>query len=121
MPAVPSRLSNNSIADYTRNQSRNRIRSDVATAEPGDGSNEAAARERGGIDIPNSPRIFPTSRRSSSVHHNGRVPGPVDEDVLPFGLRSASLPNDERPTYPVDDDEPLLFAMGELGTQRRLE
>ena len=116
MPTVPSRLSNNSIAEYTREESRSRLRSDpTGTDSIGeDGPAGIIARDRGttAIDIPTSPRTFPTSRRSSSVHHQGRPSGQIDDDVLPFGLRSASLPAEERQPYPADDDEPLLFAMG---------
>ena len=116
MPAVPSRLSNNSIVDYSRNEGRSRAhreayRQSISTE---DGANDPSAREHGttAIDIPTSPRTFPSSRRSSSVHPQNRTSAQADDDVLPFGLRSASMPNEERPSYVPEDDEPLLFAMG---------
>ena len=127
MPAVPSRLSNNSIAEYSREESRSR---NLPTPTRADSINEnrtsrPAGRDIGttAIDIPTSPRTFPTPRRSSSVHHQQpRMSSQVvDDDVLPFGLRSASVPNEDRPTYAVEDDEPLLFAMGELESQRRFD
>jgi len=126
MPAVPSRLSNNSIAEYSREESRNRTRAAPTRADSIDENRPSGplGRDRGttAIDIPTSPRTFPTSRRSSSVHHQQpRTSSQVDDDVLPFGLRSASVPTEDRPTYAVEDDEPLLFAMGELGSQRRFD
>jgi len=126
MPAIPSRLSNNSIAEYSREESRSRTRQMPTRADSIDENraSEAAGRDRGttAIDIPTSPRTFPTSRRSSSVHHQQpRTSSHNDDDVMPFGLRSASVPSDDRPTYAVEDDEPLLFAMGELGNQRRFD
>lgn len=126
MPAIPSRLSNNSIAEYSREESRSRTRQTPTRADSidEDRAGGSTGRDRGttAIDIPTSPRTFPTSRRSSSVHHQQpRTSSHNDDDVMPFGLRSASVPNDERPTYAVEDDEPLLFAMGELGSQRRFD
>lgn len=116
IPAVPSRLSNNSIAEYSREQPISRLRSAPTSSDSieEDRPGGMAIRDRGttAIDIPASPRTFPTSRRSSSVHHQGRPSAQIDDDVLPFGLRSASVPSEERQPYQADDDEPLLFAMG---------
>ena len=128
IPAIPSRLSNNSIVDYTREERRSHFRASSATAndsiEEDEGRHSNRRRnERGttAIDIPASPRTFSSSRRSSSVQFQGRASGHGDDDALPFGLRSASLPPEDRASFAIEDDEPLLFAMGELGSQRRSE
>ncbi|PNS15120.1 Autophagy-related protein 13 [Sphaceloma murrayae] len=147
MPAVPSRLSNNSIASYSRStieDSNRTIRTEPGTAplsRPQTTTPTARA-----IDIPNSPRVFPTERRSSSVHNNSRAAprliatGAVDDDMMPFGLRSASLPSEERSfasrlhgsgggsgnrgdgsggieAQDEEEEEPLLFDLGELGRE----
>ncbi|KAF2149325.1 hypothetical protein K461DRAFT_230958 [Myriangium duriaei CBS 260.36] len=153
MPAIPSRLSNNSVVSYTRPESGSLPRSvrtepsrsaysRESTVTPGRA--EASARA---IDIPSSPRVFPVSRRSSSVNNNQRsgarmiARGAIDDEGMPFGLRSASLPNnDDRSMVrthsggvPIrgegsgsggidrgdeeEEDEPLLFDLGELGRE----
>jgi len=105
LPAIPSRLSNNSIiADYSRSASRTRPvlsrapnsrESDIAAADRPPRSHAPATSTA--IDIPTSPRTFPTGRRSSSAAQQGRIrPTESDEgDGMPYGLRSASMPNDQ--------------------------
>ena len=144
MPAIPSRLSNNSIVSYTRPEASNSApteRHDLVGAT-------AAGRISGAlaIDIPSSPRVFPTSRRPSSANNNQRAGArmiaarALEDESMPFGLRSASLPSEERSiTRPhgigasgradasgsgamervedEEDDEPLLFDLGELGRE----
>lgn len=153
MPAVPSRLSNNSVVSYTGRDSDSVPRSTSARMEsPRTGySRESTvtpsrAISARAIDIPSSPRVFPSSRRSSSVNNNQRAgartiaTGVMEEDGMSFGLRSASLPNDERGMIRThsggvplrregsgsggidrgddeEEDEPLLFDLGELGRE----
>lgn len=147
LPAIPSRLSNNSItADYSRDASRTRPAFPRAPGS-GDGSLRARSPPRThgtpastAIDIPTSPRTFPTGRRSSSAAQQARIRPQIDEaEVLPYGLRSASMPNDQAGELNLsesldqtesgsvtrrrrdgsgvaavdDDDEPLLFALAE--------
>ena len=116
-PAIPSRLSANSIIDYnTRERSAGR-RGIPEGEEPGaEGASDANAAQdhAGAIDIPTSPRSFhPSFRRSSSVAQQHRAFTYDDEnlgDILPFGIRSASLGG-------ADEREPLslsaLLAMQE--------
>lgn len=148
MPAVPSRLSNQSImADYSRESSRARPAiSRASGSNDGSGRARSPPRSHGtpasvAIDIPTSPRTFPTGRRSSSAAQQARIrPDVHEQDVLPYGLRSASLPNDQGAELSLselliqnesgsaasrrrreivsvstvdDDDEPLLFALAE--------
>ena len=97
-PAIPSRLSANSIIDYTareRNAERERIPENEEPNAEGRGGPSATRDLPGAIDIPTSPRAFhPSFRRSSSVAQQHRT-FTYDEDnlgdILPFGLRSASL------------------------------
>ena len=97
-PAIPSRLSANSIIDYNTRE-RNAGRGGIPEGEePGvDQSSDATATQdhSRAINIPTSPRSFhPGFRRSSSVAHEHRAFA-YDEDnlgdILPFGMRSASL------------------------------
>ena len=97
-PAIPSRLSANSIIDYNareRNASRGRIAEDGQAGSEENAGTVAIQDHSGGIDIPTSPRAFhPSFRRSSSVAQQHRPFAYDDEnmgDILPFGLRSASL------------------------------
>lgn len=151
MPAIPSRLSNNSVMSYTRPQSSSvprEPRSDSSRSGYSRDPVTAASRALGAqaIDIPSSPspRLYATSRRSSSVNNNQRTgarfiaAGVLEDEGLPFGLRSASMPNDERSMVRThsggvpargegsggvergeeeDEDEPLLFDLGELGRE----
>ena len=95
-PAIPSRLSANSIIDYNARE-RNAGRGGIPEGEEigADEQSEATATQghAGPIDIPTSPQTFhPSFRRSSSQQHRTFT---YDEDnlgeILPFGLRSASL------------------------------
>lgn len=126
VPAVPSRLSNASIAEYSGSDGHQHIEA-LAPLYDGQENLDGMSGPMNmtpAMDIPHSPRALRTesSRRSSSANPQTRVSpiGGVDEDNLPFELRSLSLPNDlsneSAPSaYGADDDEPLLFAMGELG------
>jgi autophagy-related protein 13 len=95
-PAIPSRLSANSIIEYNNQRERSAGQNAVPEGDEGEEEQDARARDRetGAIDIPTSPRIFqPSFRRSSSVAQQHRAIA-YDEDIgdiLPFGLRSASL------------------------------
>lgn len=120
IPAIPSRLSNNSIAETSIAQGKAPQGTFARQAEGYDGQMERNPSSQGNttaIDIPNSPRTYALSsfRRPSSVLPPARTSMSVDEEQLHFGMKSASLPNDDRHLYGNDDDEPLLFAMGELG------
>ena len=96
-PAIPSRLSANSIIDYNTRE-RNAGRGIPEGEEPGvDESSDATATQdhSRAINIPTSPRSFhPSFRRSSSMAHEHRAFTYDDDnlgDILPFGMRSASL------------------------------
>ncbi|KAF4554408.1 putative autophagy-related protein 13 [Elsinoe fawcettii] len=148
MPAVPSRLSNNSIASYSRpntEDSNRTLRAESSRETPTRAQTTIPTARA--IDIPNSPRVYPAERRSSSVHNNARAAprliatGAVDDDMMPFGLRSASMPNEERSLMSrlqgsgggsgsgsgggsgaiegqeEEEEEPLLFDLGELGRE----
>ena len=104
-PAIPSRLSANSIIAYnTHARGTGRHRSpegeDVRLREQ---SGAGLGHDTGTtpMDIPTSPRTFhPGYRRSSSVAQQHRYGLDEDlSDILPFGMRSASLGDggDERP------------------------
>jgi autophagy-related protein 13 len=99
---VPSRLSANSIAEYSeprRLPHRSRTAADAALEDVAD--DDAPSNELGtnAIDIPTSPRTyFPHARRSSSVAQQHRSLA-VEDDLgdLPFGIhRSISLGADDR-------------------------
>ena len=116
LPAIPSRLSNNSItADYTRETSRTRP---VVTRAHDSADRLRTSRSHGtpgstAIDIPTSPRTFPTGRRSSSVAQQARARTNLDEqEALPYGLRSASLPNEQGAELSLSE----LLTQGESGS-----
>lgn len=143
IPAIPSRLSNNSItADYTRDRSRSRL-SGTQLQPSSDGVRDVSAHPptRGSgtplstaIDIPTSPRTFVSNRRSSSTAQQARARGVMNvEDQDAYGMRSASMPvaeggrgelsiselgcssrrRNREGSGTVDDDEPLLFALAD--------
>jgi hypothetical protein len=97
--AIPSRLSANSIAEYSAPR-RISERSRTTTERLEDVADNDQANELGtnAIDIPTSPRpYYPHNRRSSSVAQQHR--NLVEEDLgdLPFGIhRSTSLGADDR-------------------------
>lgn len=99
-PAIPSRLSANSIIEYPRRDPSRaddrRPRSSAADgAQHSSGSRDPST---GAIDIPNSPRPFhPNYRRSSSAAQQARNMPYEDDEIFPFGLRSASVGVDDRP------------------------
>ena len=100
-PAIPSRLSANSIIAYNereRSAGRHRLSEgeDTGIQEQIEIS-PPQSRGTGAIDIPTSPRPFhPSYRRSSSVAQQHRAIALDDDlgDILPFGMRSASLGDD---------------------------
>ena len=104
-PAIPSRLSANSIIAYNsreRGTGRRRPSEGEEGRIPEIGGVSSGQTNGTGTDpiaIPTSPRTFhPAYRRSSSVAQQHRTFG-LDEDlsdILPFGMRSAS-DGDERP------------------------
>ena len=102
-PAIPSRLSANSIVEYGNQRNRDTNQTPLAESdEPREVGQAEGPHARGhgtgAIDIPTSPRVLhATYRRSSSVAQQHR-PLAFDEDItdiLPFGLRSASLGGNE--------------------------
>lgn len=108
MPAIPSRLSNNSItADYTRSASRTRMSGThisgaaIPSSSPRTATSRTAPSGSGtplstAIDIPTSPRTFSSNRRSSSTAQPPRIRQAELEEPEAFGLRSASLPDHSR-------------------------
>ena len=94
-PAIPSRLSANSIVDYRDPHERDRPQTKSREKEPR--SREIHDSNTGAIDIPTSPRTFnPSFRRSSSAAYGRAMP--LEDEDFPFGQRSASLGVDaERP------------------------
>lgn len=97
-PAIPSRLSANSIIDYNATRERGAGRGRIPEGEEGAADERSEARtardHAGAIDIPTSPRTHhPSFRRSSSVAQHRAYTYDEDNigDILPFGLRSASL------------------------------
>lgn len=124
LPAVPSRLSNNSIAaDYTRETSQSRPISSHA-GDSRDGSRRARSPPgthgtpaSTAIDIPTSPRAYPAGRRSSSATQQGRVE--ESQTGLAYGLRAASVPNDQGGEMSMS--ESLLQTESGSGARRRRE
>jgi autophagy-related protein 13 len=101
-PAIPSRLSANSIAEYAEPRRRlsTRTRSTPQTnLDDVTDDDQASPLGTNAIDIPTSPRpYYQHTRRSSSVAQQQRTM-PVDDDLgdLPFGAhRSISLGADDR-------------------------
>lgn len=108
-PAIPSRLSSNSIIEYNQDARRPRghrysTGEDVPLRERAEEGDSAAARDAGAIPIPNSPRFGPQYRRSSSAaNQHNRERNRADrydavdnyDDILPFALRSASMGDGE--------------------------
>lgn len=101
-PAIPSRLSANSIIEYNnreRGTGRHRLsEGEYARIQEQEESSTAQNRGTGAIDIPTSPRPFHprTNRRSSSVAQQHRALAlPDDLNELPYGMRSASLGDGE--------------------------
>ncbi|KAL8397675.1 hypothetical protein RB594_004399 [Gaeumannomyces avenae] len=107
-PAIPSRLSENAIIDHqaqvqAQAQAQVTHRAVVGASAPSTRSGTTSAgsgRQEGAtaIDIPLSPRLQQTNRRSSSVAHQNRALLEDDETPdLPFaGNRSISLGADSR-------------------------
>lgn len=95
-PAVPSRLSENSVARYGSGQSRVTDRTEGARTST---SREDTITQDGttAIDIPLSPRLGTHQRRSSSVAQQNRAMVDEDEGDLAFAAnRSISLGADDR-------------------------
>lgn len=98
-PAIPSRLSENSIVDNsdegTRTASRSGRPREPSIPEP---RRENTVTQEGttAIDIPLSPRIGGYQRRSSSVAQQSRAIVDDDEADLAFANRSISLGADDR-------------------------
>lgn len=93
-PAIPSRLSANSIIEYTTHRERS-PRNVALESDEIDVTRRLSRVPTNAIDIPSSPRVYEANyRRSSSVAQQNRTMGFGDEDladVLPFGNRSTSL------------------------------
>ena len=94
-PAIPSRLSANSIIEYTTHRERS-PRHVVSESDDAMTTRQSSGRGPiGAIDIPSSPRIYEANyRRSSSVAQQNRTMAFGDDDptdALPFGNRSTSL------------------------------
>ena len=93
-PAIPSRLSANSIVDHNAHRERN-----VGMTIPGNEASEGRAESVqspgiGAIDIPSSPRVYQTTyRRPSSVAQQRLMRFGDDDlgDIAPFENRSTSL------------------------------
>lgn len=107
-PAVPSRLSANSIIDYNDPS----LEATAGAVPIGSRSRAIAVRAAESrlhpgtsvaIDIPTSPRFNPSYRRSSSaVNKEGRVLDYDLNEVLPYAMRSASMGDrDERQALPM--------------------
>lgn len=96
-PAVPSRLSENSIIDYQAQAQARRaaLRSDPQTGLTEEESGPGGLHNAEGttaIDIPLSPRLMQTNRRSSSVAQQHRAMVEEDDADVGFGgHRSISL------------------------------
>ena len=100
-PAIPSRLSANSIIAYNereRTAGRHRLSEgeDTRIQEQRE-TTSTQDQGTGAIDIPTSPRPFLPYRRSSSVSQQNRTLALDDDlgDILPFGMRSASMGDGE--------------------------
>lgn len=94
-PAIPSRLSENSIIDYQA-QAQAARRAARATAEAATTEEEGSDGVQA-IDIPLSPRLLQTNRRSSSVAQQHRSLIDDEDTDLPYTThRSISLGADER-------------------------
>jgi autophagy-related protein 13 len=122
-PAIPSRLSANSIIEYNereRGAGRHRASgSEDVHIEGDEGESAERTRLAGAIDIPTSPRPFhPSYRRSSSVAQQHRPQLLDDElgEVLPFGLRSASMGDGEE-REPLSINALLGMQEGPSGTR----
>lgn len=108
-PINPSRLSANSIVDYSHHEPTERRRHRLSIVEHGsqteDTPSDSTTMESGttnpnAIDIPTSPRFNPAYRRSSSVAQRHRTSANDDDlgDLYPFGQRSASVGTEDRPS-----------------------
>ncbi|EER23799.1 hypothetical protein CPC735_051690 [Coccidioides posadasii C735 delta SOWgp] len=116
IPAVPSRLSSNSVVDYShshgdRHERRHRLSHESRRSPSEERANDEPRLKRdestaNAIDIPTSPRPFiPSFRRSSSAAQRRSSP-PVEDDLgdfLPFGMRSLSLGAEDRSTLSLSE------------------
>ena len=104
-PAIPSRLSANSIVAYDHPRSQRPPAPEEEDEEDSQATQRGPAlAETGAIDIPTSPRPFNPYRRSSSVAQQHRPL--IDDDLseLPYGLRSASMGDgEERPPLTMSE------------------
>lgn len=105
VPAVPSRLSSNSVVDYSHLDRNERHISSEPSEFPSQQTPRDAFRQKtartpaNAIDIPTSPRQYISSFRRSSSAAQNRDGVNVEEDLgdyLPFGMRSISLGAEER-------------------------
>lgn len=114
-PAIPSRLSENSIVDNSDQRSRTVSRSgrprEPSIPEP---RRQSTITQEGttAIDIPLSPRLSGYQRRSSSVAQQSRATADEEETDLAFANRSISLGADDR-------EPPTMSTL--LGRQMHLE
>ncbi|EEP76303.1 conserved hypothetical protein [Uncinocarpus reesii 1704] len=107
LPAVPSRLSSNSVVDYShrdRPERKHRLSHESCSSPSEEPSNNEPRSQLEGpnanaIDIPTSPRPYISSFRRSSSAAQRRSSTVIEDDLadfLPFGMRSISLGAEER-------------------------
>jgi autophagy-related protein 13 len=107
MPAIPSRLSANSIIDYTnRNAAQGAAdgtQESQVRYERQRESDTVSPRGTGAIDIPTSPRFYPSYRRSSSVSQQHRLYDEEFTDGGGYNRRASMGDRGERQAVPMTE------------------